>query len=367
LILLAFLGACRCNRGAGEWDEERGEFRQSHSHQYPPGNLNTPATLKAGQFRADYSPRGVRSVLSARVGKTGALRLIGVRHTRSIDDPQIEVLKRTWQAYKPTLAIYEGLNKHVADAENGDLSAGEPSYVRYLASRGSVPAETMEPTRAQQVRYLLKSGYSVAKIKAFYVMRRLSGRGRGEAASTEVARQYLVELNKVPGLDKPPLSTSNLIMSIRRIFPQLEPWWSIPRRWFNPRARGTGVYTNLFTRKLAGCRNMYMVDTIVQRVREGHRVYAVVGAGHVPTQEEAFRKALAAGATSSSPASIRSALDLPDGWPVEMCTVPSSRKRITRKPSPKVKSPNPPTKAPSKKTSSEPEPGAQPDNLLRMR
>ena len=368
LVLLGIAGACRCNRGPSEWDEESGEYRQKYSQQKFPGgnNPSTAVNFKGAQVSVDYDPKAVKAVLDAKREKGGFLKLLGVRHTRSIDDPQIEELESTWRTFKPTIAIYEGLSKHVFDRSmHIALRNGEPSFVRYLARKAKVRAETMEPSRAEQVRYLLRAGYSAEKIKAYYVMRRLSNRRLGERGAVELARKYLVELNSTPGLEKPPHTARSLGRVILRLFPELDQWWSIPRRWFDPRARGAGVYTNRLTRQLAGCRNLCMVSSISQRVREGHRVFAVVGWSHIQMQEQAFRLALSSDAESRSMKALKRILNIPPDWPAELCSETSLKPPPPAEgtdkplpPQPKAAPPQPPAAPPQPSVA--PQPSAAP-------
>ena len=72
-------------------------------------------------------------------------------------------------------------------------------------------------------------------------------------------------------------------------------WWEAKPEWFNSyyeSARTGGVFTNEIARASSEFRNRHMFQVLAKAVREGHRVFAVVGRGHVPMQTPALRCAL---------------------------------------------------------------------------
>lgn len=77
-----------------------------------------------------------------------------------------------------------------------------------------------------------------------------------------------------------------------RYWQEPAPWWQAPSRWFDPKARSAdtgGVFTNEVNARSITFRNITMVQRLSAAVREGKRVFAVVGRGHVAHQAEALR------------------------------------------------------------------------------
>jgi hypothetical protein len=74
------------------------------------------------------------------------------------------------------------------------------------------------------------------------------------------------------------------------MLPELMAWQSIPRSWFDPTR--ADIFLNEISRRSSDYRNCNMLPLVVHAVREGKRVFVLVGGTHVVMQEEALRSAL---------------------------------------------------------------------------
>jgi len=69
--------------------------------------------------------------------------------------------------------------------------------------------------------------------------------------------------------------------------PQLKDWREVSQGWFDPVA--SQAYTNQISRLSGEFRDLHMVKLLIDEVRQGKRVFAVVGGSHVVMQERALK------------------------------------------------------------------------------
>ena len=81
---------------------------------------------------------------------------------------------------------------------------------------------------------------------------------------------------------------SELGIVCKNLFPELSDWHQVPEEWFGPRK--SGHYTNELAGDSGNFRNRYIFRLLVDRVRRGDRVLAVIGSSHVVVPEPALIK-----------------------------------------------------------------------------
>lgn len=225
----------------------------------------------------------------------GELVYFGIRHTRDPDDRQLADLEARWAELQPSVAFNEGGDPPTANSRDVALTRfGEAGLIRYLAARDDIPVLSLDPARESEVELLLRS-WGPEQIKLFYVLREIPQiRGTAEARSPEAHADMALEwLGQLPGLAGPPTNADELTRSARRLLPALHDWREIPQEWFDPALPKDLAFTNTISRQLARFRDEHMVELLVEQVRGGQRVFAVVGASHVVMQERALRALLA--------------------------------------------------------------------------
>jgi hypothetical protein len=227
---------------------------------------------------------------------SGALLYYGSRHVSDPNHPQVADIASRWQEFGPTWAFNEGGDPPVAPtAEEAVGRYQEAGLVRWLAAQDGVRVESIEPDRVVVVEAARRS-FTLEQLKAYFVLRAVAQQARyahefrAPSLEAEVARVSRI-LSRVPGLEGPPNSAAELAASVSRWLPGLAEWSQATEAWFDP-LRDLG-YTNRLSRFESDFRDTSMVQLLARRAREGHRVFAVVGASHVVMQERQLRARLA--------------------------------------------------------------------------
>lgn len=230
-------------------------------------------------------------VLQFRSG-TGALLYYGAKHTYSPGDLQIAEIERLWSEFRPTLAFSEGgVRPAAASVVEAVRRYGEPGLVRVLADRQRVRIRSIEPPQGEEIGAMLRE-WPAERVKLYYFLRAMMGFGRGgqEQPVTAYAAAQLGSLTQTRGLGGAPVTIGEVETAIAKLNPPLADWRAVPESWFNPRR--SEAFTNEFSRRLSLFRDGYMLRNLVEAVRGGERVFAVVGSSHVVMQERALQAAL---------------------------------------------------------------------------
>ena len=169
---------------------------------------------------------------------------------------------------------------------------GEAGLLRLLADRDHVALRNLEPHEDEEAA-ALSPQFQPGQVKLFYVLRNLSSGSPADGRSIEELRRAALESARLrQRLTGPPNSLKELDDDAARLLPELIDWHSISRSWFDPTRADT--FLNEIARRSSDYRNCYMLPLVVHTVREGKRVFVVVGGTHVVVQEAALRSALSA-------------------------------------------------------------------------
>lgn len=222
----------------------------------------------------------------------GSLLYYGADHTRNPKDQQIAEIERLWQELHPDIAFNEGGDPPTEiSIDSAVTKYGEPGLVRYLAARDKVPVSSLDPTRAEQSAFLLKK-FAPEKVKLFFVLRvvaqhkQKSNAGLIEEELTRVFPIFAATAN----LGVAPNSIAELESSYARYFPGQGNFKDAKLSWFDPLQSEN--FLNEMGRRLSEYRDQYMMKLITDSVKQGRRVFAVVGGSHVVMQERAIRNLL---------------------------------------------------------------------------
>jgi hypothetical protein len=236
-------------------------------------------------------PRHAPFALKFHAG-TGELLYYGADHTFRPDDPQIAEIERLWNEFRPTLAFSEGgIRPASLSVEDAVRRWGEPGLVRVLADRQGVQIRSIEPPQNEEIGAMLRE-WPPDRVKLYYFLRAMMGYGRGmqEQQATDFAMDQLKILNQTKGIEGPPRTIAEIEAALATFSPPLADWRAAPESWFNPMR--SEAFTNEFSRKLGRLRDEHMLKNLLESVRGGERVFAVVGLTHVIMQERALRAAL---------------------------------------------------------------------------
>ncbi len=222
----------------------------------------------------------------------GELFYFGVEHTACPSHPQLISLEQSWSAFRPDIAFSEGgVWPLMPTREEAISNFGEGGLLRFLAAHDSVPIFSLEPSRIEEV-LKLRHEFEAEEIKLFYVLRQVVQyrRGHKEASLDDYITEMLHVLSQAVGLEGPPCDLNDLESSCRRHFPKLSDWRQAPAEWFDPTV--DGLIMNRLSRAASRIRDVYMVKLLTEEVKQGRRVFAVVGYSHVVMQEKALRQAI---------------------------------------------------------------------------
>lgn len=229
----------------------------------------------------------------------GQLTYIGARHSSDPADPQFADIEKQWNAQRPHIAFYEGPNRPAPKDRNEAIQqTGESGFVRWLAARDGVPLGRLEPDPKDETSYLLER-FTPEQVGLFFTLREAARlRERRNMGEAEISRSIdqLLERAAGMGLGAIPFRTSaDVAQAYGRYWKEPAQWWQAPSRWFDPMAKSAdtgGVFTNEFNARSSAFRNINMVQRLSAAVREGKKVFAVVGRDHVSHQAEALRCAV---------------------------------------------------------------------------
>ncbi len=227
------------------------------------------------------------------------LLYFGAKHTHDPKDVQVLQIENLWKEFHPDIAFFEG-----ADPENKNpvviksveeiSQYGEPSLVTFLARRDGVQVHTLEPAKTDEITLLFSRKYTPEQVKLFYVLRQIPQFRNGKHNETmETYTQNVIGgLSLRPELKGAPRNLLEFEESCARLFPQMSDWRETPQEWFDPALLKPLTYLNTVSRELSEFRDRHMVKLITEELKQGKRVFAVVGASHVVMQERALRAAL---------------------------------------------------------------------------
>jgi hypothetical protein len=235
---------------------------------------------------------GVPYVLKFKVG-TGALLLYGGRHVFDPADPQIADIEAEWKRFKPSAAFNEGGDPPTEKSAKSAVERfGEPGFVRFLAARDHVPVATFEPKRGDEAQALLKQ-YLPEQVKVLLVLRAfLTFRKTKKDVTAEVFINRVLgdPFWKKNGLANAPTNVQELEKSCEKLFGGFKDWRNVPDDWFDPTK--SAQFTNEAQNDSGLVRDKHIFQVLTDRARRGDRVFAVIGASHVPVLEPALVAAL---------------------------------------------------------------------------
>lgn len=216
----------------------------------------------------------------------GHLLYFGCRHTTEATDPQLVDLENWWQKTKPTVALCEGrerMNRFKSRPDSGSYS--ESQLVRTLAYRSGTKLYTLEPKYDDEVAGLLKH-HSAKDVATYLFLRVYTSEIKGYSGDHEaLALSLLKERTNVESLQNTFDSLESFDQYWRSSFSESANW----RTLSDTEAIAQLVEIGNSSRQVRG---EHMVRTLVELVRHGERVFAVVGASHVIRQEPFLRQTL---------------------------------------------------------------------------
>mgnify|MGYP001312244136 CR=1 FL=1 len=225
----------------------------------------------------------------------GALLYFGIGHAYRADDPQVARLEKEFLRFRPTLILNEsGTPPAEKTAREAVEKYGEPGLLSYLAKKHNVPVKSLDPPRLEEIKYILSTKrWTLEQVFLFYVLRRVPENNKkvSPASPDSFVEEAMRTAAKMPGFESLPKTMEEFERLVKKHFPQVADWRRIEQRVFDPNP-DLGHFTNDIADASVQYRGRFMVKTLVDEVKKGERVFAVVGASHVVKQEKALKKYL---------------------------------------------------------------------------
>jgi hypothetical protein len=219
----------------------------------------------------------------------GALLYFGSRHTTNPRDAQIDSIRRLWADFQPTVALAETRKSGRGSMDKAIQTFGESAAPVFLAKSSGLPVYTFEPPLEVEIHSMLRT-WSRERLLLFYVLRSYTARAAARRSDGQ-ARELIRERGRWPGLQGTMQSVADMDSIWRREFPTGPDWRTLP--WESTWPNRDDTWLNELSAALNRLRDQYMLALISKLVRQGERVFAVVGSSHVVMQEAALRDALA--------------------------------------------------------------------------
>lgn len=225
-------------------------------------------------------------VLELSLGK-GSLVFFGAHHTRDPKDPQMAQIERHWKSFKPTVALHEGRQRNFYDVPVLEPLKGltEVEKLHNLATREGVKIYTLEPAFEDEVAALLKT-WSPEEVATYFVLRGYWSEAQGEVRE-DIAKELIGKRTDVNGLRGSLKTTADIDRVWKTAYPNAGDWRTTKGE------PGDG-YLAAMSDASRVVRGEHMARILIDLVRKGERVFAVVGSGHVIRSEWMLREALGA-------------------------------------------------------------------------
>ncbi|MGE5497925.1 MAG: hypothetical protein ACM3Q2_07645 [Syntrophothermus sp.] len=226
-----------------------------------------------------------------------ALLYFGAQHSDNPADIQFGEIRKAYMDFKPEVVFYEGPRRPLGRDEEETIKLfGESGFIRFLAQRDSIPVESLEPNPVNELKFMLKK-FTPEQAVLFYVLREASRLRERKNASPEEIKENIAQLfSRLPRFEGLTIKNiEELEKAYNKYWKEPAMWYDAPSRWFDPLKTSKetgGIFTNELNAESSHYRNVHMYEILTKTVKDGKRVFAVVGRNHVPMQREALKCAL---------------------------------------------------------------------------
>ena len=237
-----------------------------------------------------HLPRGDNYILEVDSEK-GALLYYGSFHRVDPSDPQFEDIERKWNAFRPTVAYCEGnIWPLMESREEAIRNYGEQGLLRYLAGRDGVPIRCLDRSILQQAQYL-RNYFMAEEVCLYFVLRQSSIHQMMKKDSSDLSYvdNFLSGFAVQYYMRGTPRNLHEFKSTVSRLLPGLENWENVPSSYFYRPEKGRFLAEIHF--RLNEFRDHYMLTLLLDELKKGQRVFAVVGRSHVVKQEAVLRSA----------------------------------------------------------------------------
>jgi hypothetical protein len=221
--------------------------------------------------------------------RKGSLVYYGSIHRFDPRYPQFADIEKRWKEFKPTLALCEGCIWPLEDSRKHAISLyGEGGLMRFLADKNRIPIQCIDPGMDKEAMHLIRF-FSADNIKLYYILRQaLINRSRNkDIKNTNYVRHILRQLSNLKGFKGNPSTFDEFECTVYKMLPNLTQWQSIPCSSFY--SNSPENFLAKIHLKLNEYRDQHMIRILLNELKKGKRVFAVVGRSHVIKQEPVLR------------------------------------------------------------------------------
>lgn len=226
----------------------------------------------------------------------GATLLYGSTHTRDPHDPQLADIKKYWDAFRPSVALIEGLGGFLIPGYMDPVEQfGESGAVYQWARRDGIPTYTWEPDRSAEVRLLVQQ-FPKEQVALFYSLRPYFGDVRfGKPADPDKRiESYIGDRTDYPEISGVLHSATDIDLIWKRDFPHLPDWRDTDDRFGFPPG-----YLTTISDQVGQLRDEHLARSVIDLVHKGQRVFVVAGSGHTVKLDATLRAALTPPSTTN--------------------------------------------------------------------
>lgn len=227
----------------------------------------------------------------------GGLLYYGSLHKVDPRHPQFVDIERRWKKFKPTMVLSEGGIWPLEDSRKKAICRhGEGGLMRFLAAKNGIPIQSIDPPRKIEVIHLSRF-FTPDKIKLYYILRQavINRNMKKDMNNVNYVNCLLGELSKLDRFKGNPSTYDEFELTARKLFPNLKDWRSIPCSHFY--SNGPENFLAKIHLKVNEFRDNYMLKILLNELKKGKRVFAVVGRSHVVKQEPVLRSELNVGSS----------------------------------------------------------------------
>jgi hypothetical protein len=218
----------------------------------------------------------------------GKAYILGIEHTRDVNHAQLDTIRKIWKEANPTVALVEGrLGFLFSWIQNPIQEYGEAGLVSQLAKEKAVNLYTWEPTRDNEISFLLQE-FTPEQIALFYSFRPYFSTMRfGKPENPEEKLQEYLEsrtdYEHIRGVYK---SWEELDQRWQKDFPGIN-WRDYSDEYGWPKG-----YLSQLANSSNMARDYHMIQIISDLVKKGETVFVTMGSSHAPRIEEALKAIL---------------------------------------------------------------------------
>jgi len=236
---------------------------------------------------------------SASSADGSTISILGAQHLRDPAEAQFREIASAFARTRPTAVFFEGPNRGVATSGDEAIrTQGESGYVRFLASKAGLTAQSLEPSPRELMASMIGS-FDPDSIMLFFVAReatrlrdreKLSGSALDSAVATLLTKARPIAASA--GLKTGITDLASLSGAVQEHWPGLD-WQQMPSAWFAPgKGSPEAKFLPAINTAVSEARNVHMVRLFSAAAVNGGRVFVVVGRNHVPMIAPALACAL---------------------------------------------------------------------------